>query len=297
MSELHLDQLVAGVKKLQDFRYTYVAAASLASYEYFINLDNEVRFLWIRRFSFGRVLLFLCRYLPLVQAFEGVYMYTSASRKGLDSSVCRGLFNTGTSVLYVRAYAVWSCPKKLAVFLLVVYITGLAATLFMVSLTLRSIRLLPYRIGDTCIFSVKDKAAKFALIKSVFDDSLALGLLLIKAIQQARLIGNYRRGGATASLLTIMARDGVLYFFLNLAITIANMCLFGIIPLTTLEGVLQNILCARLLFSIQIANEASLLHMQAPSDATIDTVEMERISAELPEVVSDPRFAETRSRP
>ncbi|KLO05048.1 hypothetical protein SCHPADRAFT_738694 [Schizopora paradoxa] len=258
MSESQLAHLYAGANKLQDFRYTYVAAASIASYEYFINIDNEIRFLWDRSFSFGRVLLFLCRYLPLVQAFEGVYLYTSVGEKKFNSSYCRGLIDTSTILIGVQF----------------VVSTWLAAMLFVSSLSIRTAQFLPYRIGDGCFFTVKTDAAKYSFIKIIFDDTLALGLLLVKAIQQTKF--------------------GVLYFFLNLAINITNMCLFGLIPLSTMEGVLQNILCARLLFHIQAENEASLVQISISSHASFNTVAMERIGAMMG---SDLESSDIRSTP
>ncbi|KLO06782.1 hypothetical protein SCHPADRAFT_678546 [Schizopora paradoxa] len=241
MSGSQLAQLDAGARKLDVFRYTYIAAAAVAGYEYFVNFDNEVRYLWgKRRFSFSRALLFLCRYLPLVQGFEGLTIYVLPPSA---SSSCRALiaaetilitiqFVVSTSVLYYRAYAVWGFRRNLAIFLTILFLAGVGAISYVGSLTLSSVQILPYRLGNGCFASVRVDAAKYTLFKIIFDDTLALALLMYRAIEQTNFIRDFRTSGARANLLIIMTRDGVFYFFLNLAITIANICLFGVVQAT-----------------------------------------------------------------
>jgi len=65
-----MDFILGVLKANQAIRYIIVSAASLACYEYLIMLDNEIRYLWGRRMSFGGVLLLACRYLPFTSVLS-----------------------------------------------------------------------------------------------------------------------------------------------------------------------------------------------------------------------------------
>jgi len=183
-------------------------------------------------------------------------------------------------------------------FLIFVYFAGLGGVSYLVYLSVKGLDASGLRIGNGCLYTVKIDTAKYALIKVVFDDTLALGLLLFKSIQHAKFNHLFRRS-SRASILTVMARDGVLCFFLNLAITVTNMILFGSAPddlrnfLFTTEAALQNVLCARLLFHIQSVNEASLQPIENSTELTDGGMEMNGFGHTTP---SELKFADNQNQ-
>jgi len=263
--------IVEGTKHVFILRYTETATACFVAYEYLINLDYEVRFLWPRRFNFGFLLLFLCRYLQIGNACVAMYTYVLTS--DIRTSNCSTLMKTNAAlvycqlclsciVLFTRAYAVWGSRKRMYWFLLCTCIVALAPTMYTLNLYLRGVSFPGLRIWNGCIYLIVDHNANFySMIGIVVMDSLALSLLLYKSVQHARFMKSLSGGSERASILSVMAQDGITYFVMNLACTIANMIGVKRFPaylhgfLIGTQACMQNVLCARLYFHIQIVNE------------------------------------------
>jgi len=118
------------------------------------------------------------------------------------------------------------------------------------------------RIWNGCIYLIDDHGGAFdGLIFQIVLDSLALTTLLYKSLQHARFIKNLSGEGVKVSILTVMAHDGIEYFILNLLCTLTNMIGLRRFPanlhgfLFTTQSCVQNALCARLFFHLQIVND------------------------------------------
>ncbi|KLO07873.1 hypothetical protein SCHPADRAFT_629337 [Schizopora paradoxa] len=218
--------LLLAAKHVYILRYTTVATFCFVAYEYAINFDSEVRFLWLRRpTNIGFFLLFLCRYLPVVQIIVSTYAY--AWTTDLRPSHCSNLMKANTSmiylqfclsmmVLYTRAYAVWNGSRRVLALLVVTYVGCAAGTAYTIVKYDQGVSVLGLRIFDGCIFLLTDHTLFYSLILHVFLDTLALSLLLYKSVQHARFLKSMAGGGSRRSLLAVMAEDGVTYYFLNL---------------------------------------------------------------------------------
>jgi len=262
--------LIEGARHVYILRYTEVASACFVAYEYLINLDYEVRFLWPRRFNFGFVLLFLCRYLQFASA--SVAMYTYVFTSDLRPSNCLTLMKISTGlvycqlnisgiVLYTRAYAVWGSHRWMFWFLISAAILTIGPTVYTLVLFINYITFLPFRISNGCLYSVDDHDTNFySMIGMVVTDSLTISLLLYKSVQHAKFM-KISGGGQGASILSVIAQDGVIYFVLNITCTILNMIGVKHFPadlhgfLIGMQAHVQNVLCARLFFHLQIVNE------------------------------------------
>ncbi|KLO16400.1 hypothetical protein SCHPADRAFT_937886 [Schizopora paradoxa] len=121
------------------FRYTIAATISLVAYEYLINLDNEIQYLWSHRFKLGSCLLFLCRYLPVLDTSIAIFEF------GLNCtfsySECKSMlkFSFGliylqyclsNVVLYTHTYAVWGGGKRLLALLIGSYTLSVAGGVY-----------------------------------------------------------------------------------------------------------------------------------------------------------------------
>ncbi|KLO07249.1 hypothetical protein SCHPADRAFT_894807 [Schizopora paradoxa] len=266
---------------LKIFRLTTVANTCLVFYEYSIKFDDEVRYLWQRKPSFASTLLTFCRYLPIASTLEALYSYvlmsnTSGSRclKGViaNSSLIYIQFSVSVLVLFTRAYAVWGATRRMLYILTAIYAVASAGTSYSLYLHIRGYLPLDLHIGNGCVFVIGNTHIWYALVIHIGCETLALILLLIKSVQHASFMkmNNVRMpsagggsGRRSVNLLMVMAQDGIGYFLLNLAVTVTNVIVMMRVGtglrdfLLTVHGALQNILCARLLFHLQIINDAA----------------------------------------
>ncbi|KLO16409.1 hypothetical protein SCHPADRAFT_212284 [Schizopora paradoxa] len=276
------------------FRYTIIATTCFVVYEHLINFDSEVRFLWMRRFTFGSCLLFACRYLPIAQICVATVEYVLTN--DLSPSNCNSLLKANSSlvflqyclsivVVYTRAYVVWACSKRVFASLLVACSLSGAGSAYAVYRFVRGIQYLGPHPWPGCIFLVTDQSIFYALIGGVFVDSFALCLLLYKSVQHTREMKNV--GFHQVSLLTVMAQEGMTYFLLNIVCTLANTIVLQrasenyrdflmtyVVPLSYLDNAasyllishlftstqccIQNVLCARLFFHTQNVHRRTL---------------------------------------
>uniref|UniRef100_A0A8H7XQE0 DUF6533 domain-containing protein n=1 Tax=Psilocybe cubensis TaxID=181762 RepID=A0A8H7XQE0_PSICU len=57
-----INELINGLQLIQFFKYAEVSATSVILYDYLLTLDQEITFLWTKRFSFTKLLFFVNRY-------------------------------------------------------------------------------------------------------------------------------------------------------------------------------------------------------------------------------------------
>ncbi|KLO05413.1 hypothetical protein SCHPADRAFT_727422 [Schizopora paradoxa] len=257
------DPLVQSIWDILVFRYTIVATFCFVMYEYLLNFDYELRFLWMRRFTFGSCLLFLCRYLPIAQinlALVGDASTPHCISLNKGSSVLVYLQYTLSSiVLYARTYAVWAGNKRVLAILLGTYSLSVVGTAYTVYRFIRGISVLDIRPWTGCVIVVSDHTIFYALIASVLMDLLGLCLLLHKSVLHTKDMKKI--GFQQASLLTVMAQDGMAYFVLNIICTVANTIVLERASadyrdfLVTTQCCIQNVLCARLFFHMQTARK------------------------------------------
>ncbi|KLO09656.1 hypothetical protein SCHPADRAFT_556594 [Schizopora paradoxa] len=214
-------------------KLTMVANITLAFFEYGIKLDDEIKFLWMRKKSFASALLFLCRYLPIALSLEtfNAYLLTDGS----DISSCFSKVSTNAYIIYIqfmlsllvlltRAYAVWGTKRNLLLGLAVMYAVAAAGTAYAVHRNLEGFQTVGLTVGTGCIFFIDNKQILIALVIHIGCEAVALSLLLFKAVEHARAMQNIHihRGNAKACLMTIIARDGLGYFVINLSLALMN---------------------------------------------------------------------------
>ncbi|KLO07295.1 hypothetical protein SCHPADRAFT_654664 [Schizopora paradoxa] len=264
-----MDNVIEAVHAFRIFQYTVVASICLMSYEYFIKLDNEIRYLWDRpnRFSLGGVLLFLCRYLPFANVIQ-VYIYVF--RTDLGTAVCLRAshasawivyfeFVTSILVLFTRAYAVWGGSKQVLVALALVFLAATGGAGYSLDIFNNAVHLPLKNTLPECLIQVSNNISG-ALGILIFCETLGLALLLIRSVQHTRAMSHMQEENSR-SILSVMARDGINYFVWTLAITTANLVVLQRVApdlrvfLFIMQGTMQDILCSRLLFHVRSVNE------------------------------------------
>jgi len=279
-----MDEIIQVAQHVELLRYTLVAVLGAIVYEYTITFDNEIHYLWGRRLSLASVLLFVGRYLPIVSLAYAIYVYVltrdvSGCHMGGEINAWLNFveFIFPIAVLFTRAYAVWGGAKWVLIVLATSYVASFVGAAYPVSIYLKGISHSPIRVSTGCLFVVQNDDIWISIIFLIYCESLALGLLLVKAIQYARFTRGLDKN--STNLMTVMTQDGIGYFVCNLGITITNLiCLARLSPdireiMIPIQAALQNSLCNRLLFHIRIVAE-SRVNMTLPFVSYPTTLEM-----------------------
>ncbi|KLO16416.1 hypothetical protein SCHPADRAFT_995115 [Schizopora paradoxa] len=261
-------------------QYTIVATFCFIMYEYIINFDYEVRFLWLRRFTFSSCLLFLCRYLSVAQICVSIYEYvltgdfTHAHCKSLvklSASLVYLQYCLSNVVLYARTYAVWAGNKRVLVALVGSYVLSAIGTCYTV-----------YRPTPVVGLHSPRNRPEHLLRSHWLDNLFALCLLLYKSVLHTREMKNI--GFQQVSLLTVMAQDGMAYFLFNIVCAAANSIILERTTsdyrdfLVTTQCCVQNVLCARLFFHMQTARRHGMgltTMSRMPSDIHFAAADLE----------------------
>jgi len=236
-----LSAIVDGGNGILQTKYMYFAAFAISIYDHILTLDIEVEHIWKRKYSVVTGLFFLTRYLFLVIQFADLFLIFAPV---VDISICHrylwfilGLATTPLTglpncIVTMRVYALYERNTILAVVLLL-YILAQAVV------SLRIDFLYPVtpvnafaRIGFPQLDNVP--AIRFCapilstklnwfeesltqIMQSAFDTT-ALVLILVKA-----------RKRSNSGLITLIAKQGLVYYILNSAtyITWALMLIFA----------------------------------------------------------------------
>ncbi|KLO11023.1 hypothetical protein SCHPADRAFT_492467 [Schizopora paradoxa] len=267
------EEAAALARTLQIFQYSSVAFIALLSYEYLIEFDDEIRYLWNRRLSLGGVLLLLCRYLPFSSS---IFLYLYVMTTNFDPSHCRAVsiastviviveFMVAIMVLLIRSYVVWERSKRMTIVMIIWACIVIAGLCYPVAMYDENIFSAEIHTTHGCI--VMDRQGNRVGIGIIFllaSETFSLGILLAKAISHRRFMKNMHSEVSKDCILTVMARLGIGYYLCTIAISIMNFVLLEQGPpslknfLRPFQAVFQNILCARLLFHIRSLGDEPL---------------------------------------
>ncbi|KLO06699.1 hypothetical protein SCHPADRAFT_681256 [Schizopora paradoxa] len=251
-------------------QFASVASASLICYEYLINFDDELRYLWSRRFKFGSALLLACRYLPFTALLQ-LYMFVITKDFGIPHCLATVRatscfiylqFMLTVLVLLTRAYAVWGGAHFIFIPLLIPVVGFIVGSIYALILFVKGLHALPFHIASGCMIDAKNNDVWIDLAILLVFESFALGLLLAKTLAHRKIYKQLKQNKPQRNILSVMASDGIWYFLCSAVITIANIFVLAGFThnLQTLflgmQGVLQNIMCSRLLFNTMAENEA-----------------------------------------
>jgi len=93
-------------------------------YDSFITLDEDIRLVWPSRLSLLNIVFLINRYMPVLVFGGCVYVFTSLT--GSETNHKQAIYAVDGAVgliycisefiLYVRAYAVWGCTRRMLFF-------------------------------------------------------------------------------------------------------------------------------------------------------------------------------------
>jgi len=223
------------------FTYIQVAVAVAVAYDHALTFGREIEYIWRRSLSIVTVLYLLTRYLGDAVVIIGAYLCITDDA---SPNLCFRLFQVrawGTLVyswltqciMQLRIYAMYGRSRRVLVLLLAAFLSEVLAIVVIIWRTIGPTSKLvvsdePYPGKHLCSFSGINKNFTYLFIPVLCFEVL----LFILAIRFS--LGNMRntKNGHSASglrvdsFMSILVRDSILYFFINLALCVVIMGLW-----------------------------------------------------------------------
>ncbi|KAF9449472.1 hypothetical protein P691DRAFT_552168 [Macrolepiota fuliginosa MF-IS2] len=247
---------------LQPTRIICLISAAILVLDHLCSLDREVNLIWKRRLgSFATILFLINRYIPYIYVFSSLEEYWTIHHSQ-DACQHRDIANTvvvatgltvSEMILCLRTYAIWNRSSRILGTLV-----GAAICVKVPLVLLALYRMLkdvdynhisPAEI--ICISPVLGRWSWETLIFVVilFFETLIATLTMIKAVE-------VRQNSSSRWILKIH-HMAVVYYIYNLLMSIVNLIgtvwlhNMGMQSFAMLQGVLQSVLCNRVIFLVR----------------------------------------------
>ncbi|KDR78705.1 hypothetical protein GALMADRAFT_244210 [Galerina marginata CBS 339.88] len=240
---------------------SYVNAGSITIllYDFFLSLDREVETIWKGKLSYTKFMYILTRYSAFIEA--GVVIY-QLSIPGTWYAQCAFAFKLnawlfvfglgiGEIIMTIRTWAVWGKSRFMKFALPIFYVCTWSAGFAIIGIFLQSLKfdpnpLTPY-LG--CLATYTSSIIFSSWVLLLVYDAVMFILMLIPAFKAFR-------AGGTSRLMTVVLRDGVLYYLYLFIISLINILITLTFPVALLlvislmSRVLHAILACRVVLEI-----------------------------------------------
>ncbi|TDL23407.1 hypothetical protein BD410DRAFT_787230 [Rickenella mellea] len=238
---------------------TIAATGTLLVYDYlFVTFEREVTLVWSQKWTWGKVMFMLNRYLPFIDTFLSLHLLTTEN----SGSECLNGFIAVTwlilfgiiiaeVILMMRTYAIWALKRSIYIGL-----ATIALVLYIPAIVITEIEVRSYAYAGSPNGCVKTKSSsKIIFLAFVL---LVISETVIVVLTVVRVWKLMRRG--RSRLLVTMYHDGLIYYIYLLGMSVINLIIPLAAPpdfsnwLTTPQRVLHSILCTRVLLHIRAGN-------------------------------------------
>ncbi|KAF7354271.1 hypothetical protein MVEN_01115200 [Mycena venus] len=247
---------------------TYIACTtSILVWDWLSCLPQEWRTIWKSRAGWSPIKILYClvRYYTLVVlVVTDVWFFANWSELSCARYVrilpgIAVLIDLSVElVLALRVYALYGSSKKIGVFLIVL-IAGFLGVMVAVPILAFDYTRLPSWPGP-CIVTGKASIAGSKFIIAFYASPMAFDIIMT-ALTVYKVMDHNRRGGSS-SLMNLIVRDGLLYFFAITSLNLLNV-IFFIQPNELIQAInapmsiqISSVLCCRLILNLRTANEA-----------------------------------------
>ncbi|KAI0078061.1 hypothetical protein K474DRAFT_1642160 [Panus rudis PR-1116 ss-1] len=281
--------------------YTNIAAATLLTYDCLICLHAKATLIWPSRFNIVKLVYFLTRYMafidvslvlfyqlkPNITIHECEVAYNAAgwfipvgiaiaectlSRPFVDvekDSPANSTLLSYPVILLIRTWAIWGRGKIFLAVLITLFVCAAGPALAIEGLFLKSLVFapLPTSVITGCLVVKGSAIVGVNFVVVIIYETLILILTLIKAIQQIKLSGEKR-------FVSVLYRDGVLFYFYLLTISIINLIVIFATPrglattLALIQRVVHSCVTSRILVNLRRANSRETQANSLASNAT-----------------------------
>ncbi|KAF8522669.1 hypothetical protein JB92DRAFT_2886848 [Gautieria morchelliformis] len=247
----------------------HLVAVTLWLYEIVLTFQDEIRLIWSSEWTVGKCLYLSNRY------FGSTFLIISLNTLLIPSSctvwyvinLVGGIIQLSAveAILAGRTYALYHRNRTVGIILAVVCSTCMLTMFGLGGAIHVGQKYMPTPLPGIltgCVAECSkgcEALAKAFWVPLLVSDSVLVLLTLIRAIQHAK-------DDVQTSLLTIMYRDGFLYFA---GISVANTVIFSTAPVRVLTQSLQSVMCSRLVLNIR-GNLKSHVHGTSSSTLTYE---------------------------
>jgi len=237
-----------------------------------------VKLIWPSRFNLIKFLFFLTRYLPFFDVSLVLYYQL---KPFITVNQCKVTYfpagwcivigiATAEIILVVRTWAIWGRTRKMGLILAAACLVAIVPVLYVENVFLKSLVFSPYpnRATPGCLLTAGSPIIAISFVIIIVFETFLLILTLIKGIQHYRVAGS--RG-----FVTVLYRDGILFYFYLLGFSIVNLIVIIAAPrdladiLATLQRVLHSSLSARVLMNLREARLRELDQLTLSTDTPL----------------------------
>ncbi|KAF7986700.1 hypothetical protein HWV62_20224 [Athelia sp. TMB] len=227
-------------------------------------MDKEIEYVWNTPWSFGTVLYLLNRYLPFIDAFIAVRMFTADNSPEVTIIFALRAFflliirlaksatqychvsnplleslaavpNVTQVVLMVRTYAIWGRKRSILGGLVTLALCTLVPAIVICYFEVHSWKYVtaPPPAGTICFATGVSKIIFLAYVFLICCETCIVVLTMIKGVQHLRQ--------TRSSWIVKMYKDGLLFYFYNLGVRILPIMRFraAIAPIFEIQGAIR----------------------------------------------------------
>ncbi|TFK50620.1 hypothetical protein OE88DRAFT_1661137 [Heliocybe sulcata] len=257
--------IIATANHLQVVRYTQVASMAVLIIEWFLVIGEEVEYIWRAPWTFIKVLYLLSRYTPFLDTPFDLIIYLHPR---ISSEECQISYKIATAstfigmtisecILVARTYAIYGLSRTVGVTLGI----GVVISTIVGSITLAIYEgslvfgPAPSPAIPGCFLRKSNNIVFFNFVILLCWEFLIVILTTYKGIRVLRI--------SRVPTMEILYRDGIVFFFVLLILSSANIAVFLAAPpeyldlLDTLTRCLHSIVCCRVLLNLRAAAHLS----------------------------------------
>ncbi|KLO15028.1 hypothetical protein SCHPADRAFT_282963 [Schizopora paradoxa] len=277
MASSSTDSIAVLASELTDtiaVKYFYLSNAVILYYDTLLNLREDVKYIWMSRWSLGKCLYILSRYLAFVD-LTLLLVYTFDSR--LRPSQCLPLYKASAwfqvagvifaeLILIVRTYAIYQRSRPMLCYLIALH---LGLTLPSLNIINRSFAFISYGPSPAptiipCVPTIGDVRWWIPFMCIAIFDLNIVTLTLWKAVM------DWRSGATRTEFIITLYRDGFMYFAGMFATSLTNVILMKVMRQTPYfllfvgwQRLLHALLSARLIINVRRASLGAWLNSTA----------------------------------
>jgi len=247
--------------------YVHVAVATLLYYEWLIQLQSEISFIWKSdRWGYTKILYFLVRYIPLGSVCFLLYIQLFVnSAKECAWAIPIWLVSTDLVlmmtelILVIRTWAVWKRDRRVGLALGLMWIVILALSLVTDISFLKGLQVLPgpYPGFRGCrIFS------SFSVKKS--GDRTAVGMIVLDTVMLVLMSISALRSYRMNRLSHVIHRDGILgYFYLEVVMIVSYVSIMAFpeyfdLMMEPLKSACYSVFTTRIIINMRKENQRDI---------------------------------------
>ncbi|KAJ7199752.1 hypothetical protein GGX14DRAFT_524978 [Mycena pura] len=214
--------------------HVVLAGLTWILHDYFVTLEDEVRYIWPQRLNFSKVMFYWIRYYSIaLLLFDVIQIHVFARPDITSNNLCVAMDTiirvvgavslwSVEIIMQLRIYALYDCSKRIAVINLVLFAVSIASFMYILIYNhshRASVIAGVIHLGLPGCPSIHTGIEWAQWVPATIFEGILFGFALCKTFEST--IRSLRKDG-TLSLHTLLLRDNILYFFGIAALLVAN---------------------------------------------------------------------------